>query len=63
MAAYFIKYRYVTYNGIVNYGNCVINYEKFEKVDEGSFYKKFNEKIDKKYFRNTDATIEDVIKL
>jgi len=63
MAAYFIKYRYTTYNGFIDRDNCIINYEPFEKVDEESFYKKFNEKINEKYFRNDSAIIEDIIKL
>lgn len=62
MAAYFIKY---TYSGLASKdirlnGNCIINYEKFEKVDSESFYRKFREAIEKWM---SEPRIESVTKL
>ena len=49
MAAYFIKYTYCDAQAkdIRYSANCVIRYEKFEKVDSESFYRKFDEAIGK----------------
>lgn len=45
MAAYFIKYTYCDARAkdIRYSADCVICYEKFEKVDGESFYRKFYE--------------------
>lgn len=47
MAAYFIKYTYCSARAkdIRYSADCVICYEKFEKVDSESFYSKFNKAI------------------
>lgn len=63
MAAYLIKYRYSTYDGFIDHSICIIDYEKFEKVNEESFYKKFEEKINNKHLRKSTVAIEDVTKL
>lgn len=62
MAAYFIKYTYSSSRAkdIRLNGNCIIDYEKFEKVDSGSFYRKFHEVIGNWVY---EPRIESVTKL
>ncbi len=62
MAAYFIKYTYGSPRAkdIRCSANCVICYEKFEKVDSKSFYRKFHEAIGDWMH---DPRIESVTKL
>ena len=62
MAAYFIQYSYIAHNEYSYDDDCIINYEKFEKVDEKSFYRKFEEKIKQKHYCAT-AKIKHIIKL
>lgn len=62
MAAYFIQYSYLAYNEYTYNDDCIISYEKFEKVDEKSFYRKFEEKIKQKHNCRT-AKIKNIIKL
>ena len=62
MAAYFIKYTYgaASAKDIRYSDDCIINYEKFEKVDSESFYRKFREAIGNWMY---EPRIESVTKL
>lgn len=62
MAAYFIQYTYITHNGYRLNDDCIISYEKFEKVNDQSFYNKFIEKVKQKHY-DVEPTIETIIKL
>lgn len=64
MAAYFIKYTYSSARAkdIRCSADCVICYEKFERVDSESFYRKFNEAIGK-FIAVFEPRIESVTKL
>lgn len=64
MAAYFIKYTYCSARAkdIRYSADCVICYEKFEKVDSESFYRKFHEEIGKT-ITMFEPKIESVTKL
>lgn len=62
MAAYFIQYSYLSYDKFTYNDYCIINYEKFEKVDEKSFYRKFEEKVKEKHDYIT-TNIKHIIKL
>lgn len=64
MAAYFIKYTYrsASAKDIRYSADCVICYEKFEKVDSESFYSKFN-KATGKSTAIFEPRIESVTKL
>lgn len=63
MAAYFINYSYVNYSGVRRDASCIIDYERFEKVDSESFYRKFNDIIKKEFSFNCSPIIESVTKL
>lgn len=63
MAAYFIQYKYHTSNGFLYNDDCIITYERFEKVDDKSFYTKFNEKVKEFHYSDIEATITNIIKL
>ena len=61
MAAYFVKlkYGYNSRDGVEYDGDCIITYDKFERVDEDSFYNKLKE-----HFKYADVIqIVDVVKL
>lgn len=62
MAAYFIQYSYETYDGFIADTDCIIDYERFEKVNGESFNNKFRQKLKQK---NTckKVKIKNVIKL
>lgn len=63
MAAYFIKYSYTGYDDRRYNKSCIIDYERFEKVNRESFYRKFNEVIKKEFSYNCSPSIESVTKL
>ena len=63
MAAYFIKYSYVTLNGNRRDNSCIIDYKPFEKVNSESFYRKFNDVIKEGVCSNSSPIIESVTKL
>ena len=59
MAAYFIKYTYSRggYGGR-GHDNVIIDFERFEKVNSESIYKKIEAKSGRRY-----VNIEDIVKL
>ena len=63
MAAYFIQYTYEAYNEHRYEDECIIDFEKFERVDSESFYRKFNDKIRERYSYNAKPIIKNVVKL
>lgn len=63
MAAYFIKYSYVSHGGNCRNDSCIIDYERFEKVNSESFYRKFNDIIKKEFNYDCFPKIESVTKL
>ena len=63
MAAYFINYSYVNLNGARRDASCIIDYERFEKVNSESFYRKFNDIIKNEFSFDCSPRIESVTKL
>ena len=65
MAAYFIQYSYCSWSAkdIRYKDTCIIDFERFEKVDSESFYRKFHNEVTKQHERDCYPIIQNVVKL
>ena len=63
MAAYFVKVSYPSYRARDIYydSTCIISFDKFERVDEESFFEKVKGKFPS--YAQNDIKIKDVVKL
>lgn len=60
MPSYFVKYKRFELNRWED-RSTIIDFDKFEKVNSGSFYLKV--KQDSSFYKNAPIKIEDVVKL